>query len=255
MASASEQSGAHDGAGSHANYPDEVYSELHSYDFASDSEFKLGLSYILGRSGAPATNEECNLENDTVFAAKAFYFSKKFGYDPHIELKNYKRWLERNGLLAQHRIEDATNQAKQEIITGRVDVNSNAAEPPSSPAHPVSSTASVGSTAEPAGPIEEAKPEREETVETYEATTATTTTPTTTAPQAAANAEPGPEGENPAYPTSFARIVELITTGQPIPGIQQIPDTVLTGQGAPSNIKPRRKPWEKEAPKEEDDSE
>ncbi|OJJ53995.1 hypothetical protein ASPSYDRAFT_162000 [Aspergillus sydowii CBS 593.65] len=52
--------------------------------------------------------------------------------------------------------------------------------------------------------------------------------------------------QEPTYPTSFAHIVELITTGQPIPGIQEIPDTLLTGQGAPS-AKPRRlKPWESE---------
>ncbi|EEP79228.1 predicted protein [Uncinocarpus reesii 1704] len=51
--------------------------------------------------------------------------------------------------------------------------------------------------------------------------------------------------EQPAYPASFAHIVELITTGQPIPGIQQIPDTILTGQDAPSTAERRRKPWEK----------
>ncbi|KAI9372393.1 hypothetical protein BJX61DRAFT_534005 [Aspergillus egyptiacus] len=55
-----------------------------------------------------------------------------------------------------------------------------------------------------------------------------------------------PASLEPAYPTSFAHIVELITTGQPIPGIQQIPDTLLTGQGAPSARQKRRKPWEKE---------
>ncbi|EEQ29087.1 hypothetical protein McanMca71_000864 [Microsporum canis] len=52
--------------------------------------------------------------------------------------------------------------------------------------------------------------------------------------------------EQPAYPSSFARIVELITTGQPIPGIQQIPDTVLTGQETASTAQRRRKPWEKD---------
>ncbi|EAW14669.1 DUF5572 domain-containing protein [Aspergillus clavatus NRRL 1] len=52
--------------------------------------------------------------------------------------------------------------------------------------------------------------------------------------------------QEPAYPSSFARIVELITTGQPIPGIQQIPDTVLTGHDTPSEKPRRRKPWEKE---------
>lgn len=52
--------------------------------------------------------------------------------------------------------------------------------------------------------------------------------------------------QEPMYPSSFAHIVELITTGQPIPGIQQIPDTVLTGHDT-SSQKPRRlKPWEKE---------
>lgn len=55
-----------------------------------------------------------------------------------------------------------------------------------------------------------------------------------------------PTSQEPTYPTSFAHIVELITTGQPIPGIQEIPDTLLTGQGALS-AKPRRlKPWENE---------
>lgn len=60
--------------------------------------------------------------------------------------------------------------------------------------------------------------------------------------------ESKPDGtttSEPAYPSSFAHIVELITTGQPVPGIQEIPDTVLTGQEAPSTREKRRKPWEK----------
>ncbi|KAL4992508.1 hypothetical protein BDW68DRAFT_149903 [Aspergillus falconensis] len=54
-----------------------------------------------------------------------------------------------------------------------------------------------------------------------------------------------PTSQEPAYPTSFAHIVELITTGQPVPGVQQIPDTLLTGQGAVSAKPKRLKPWEK----------
>ncbi|KAJ5263705.1 hypothetical protein N7478_011310 [Penicillium angulare] len=50
----------------------------------------------------------------------------------------------------------------------------------------------------------------------------------------------------PAYPSSFAHIVDLITTGQPIPGIEQIPDTVLTGHEISSEKPRRRKPWEKD---------
>lgn len=55
-----------------------------------------------------------------------------------------------------------------------------------------------------------------------------------------ANEPPAP------YPTSFAHIVELITTGQPIPGIKEIPSTVLTGQGTEPAKARRKKPWEKD---------
>jgi len=51
--------------------------------------------------------------------------------------------------------------------------------------------------------------------------------------------------ETPApYPLSFNRIVELITTGQPIPGIKDIPDTVLEGQASQTVQSRRKKPWE-----------
>jgi hypothetical protein len=53
------------------------------------------------------------------------------------------------------------------------------------------------------------------------------------------------EDAEPTYPSSFSHIVELITTGQPIPGIEEIPDTVLAGHDKPSKAERRRKPWEK----------
>jgi hypothetical protein len=48
------------------------------------------------------------------------------------------------------------------------------------------------------------------------------------------------------YPTSFAHIVELLSSGQPIPGIKDIPDTILTGQGSTAAQSKRKKPWEKD---------
>ncbi|KAK2871609.1 hypothetical protein FQN49_003012 [Arthroderma sp. PD_2] len=72
---------------------------------------------------------------------------------------------------------------------------------------------------------------------------ASTTAPESTSTPTAQDVSKSGE-EQPAYPSSFARIVELITTGQPIPGIQQIPDTVLTGQETVSTAQRRRKPWE-----------
>jgi hypothetical protein len=57
---------------------------------------------------------------------------------------------------------------------------------------------------------------------------------------------PADASEPPApYPTSFAHIVELITTGQPVPGIKEIPSTILTGQGTEPVKARRKKPWEK----------
>ncbi len=48
------------------------------------------------------------------------------------------------------------------------------------------------------------------------------------------------------YPTSFSQMVELITTGQPIPGIKEIPDTVLEGRASRATPVKRKKPWEKD---------
>ncbi|WEW56331.1 hypothetical protein PRK78_001774 [Emydomyces testavorans] len=64
------------------------------------------------------------------------------------------------------------------------------------------------------------------------------------APPLSPNATTTQQQQEPTYPSSFAHIVELITTGQPIPGIQQIPDTILTGHEGPSTATRRRKPWE-----------
>ncbi|KAI9877752.1 MAG: hypothetical protein M1830_002917 [Pleopsidium flavum] len=48
------------------------------------------------------------------------------------------------------------------------------------------------------------------------------------------------------YPPTFSQIVDLITTGQPIPGIKDIPDTVLAGQETQTTTAKRSKPWEKD---------
>ena len=58
----------------------------------------------------------------------------------------------------------------------------------------------------------------------------------------------------PPYPTSFSSIVDLITRNQPIPGIEEIPDTVLEASLSPPNKTPwRRKPWEKDMIKEDEE--
>jgi hypothetical protein len=73
--------------------------------------------------------------------------------------------------------------------------------------------------------------------------------PTVLGTEASGGIMPAPADANepPApYPTSFAHIVELITSGQPVPGIKEIPSTVLTGQGTEPAKPRRKKPWEKD---------
>ena len=54
--------------------------------------------------------------------------------------------------------------------------------------------------------------------------------------------------EPPPYPTSFAAIVDLITRNVPVPGIEEVPDTVLEHGSTKIDDTPRRKkPWEVEA--------
>ncbi|PQE29871.1 myb dna-binding domain protein [Rutstroemia sp. NJR-2017a WRK4] len=56
--------------------------------------------------------------------------------------------------------------------------------------------------------------------------------------------------KNAPYPQSFADIVALITSGAPIPGIREIPDTLLTDQASKPVASKRRKPWEKDVDEE-----
>lgn len=50
----------------------------------------------------------------------------------------------------------------------------------------------------------------------------------------------------PPYPISFSQIVDLITNGQPIPGIKEVPDTLLSGQESRAVTAKRKKPWERD---------
>ncbi|USP80734.1 hypothetical protein yc1106_08008 [Curvularia clavata] len=83
-------------------------------------------------------------------------------------------------------------------------------------------------------------------------TTSNATAPAPTTEPSGILPSPPNATEPPApYPTSFAHIVDLITSGKPVPGIKEIPPTVLEGQGTQATKPTRKKPWEKdEAPAE-----
>ncbi|KAG9684017.1 hypothetical protein KCU95_g10908, partial [Aureobasidium melanogenum] len=68
-------------------------------------------------------------------------------------------------------------------------------------------------------------------------------------PQSALSTEPAhpPSMGDAPPPASFAEICALIAEGKPIPGIKDIPDTILEGQGTQAQAPRRKKPWEKDA--------
>ncbi|KAL8944960.1 MAG: hypothetical protein Q9216_000121 [Gyalolechia sp. 2 TL-2023] len=69
-----------------------------------------------------------------------------------------------------------------------------------------------------------------------------------TPPETDSNASPSEQPGQPSapYPPSFSQIVELITKGEPIPGIKEVPATLLTGQESAPTTAKRKKPWEKD---------
>ncbi|TVY22661.1 hypothetical protein LHYA1_G008363 [Lachnellula hyalina] len=100
------------------------------------------------------------------------------------------------------------------------------------------------STKQPPTPISNSK---EPPTQTARQTTSENIPPSTTEDDMSITKTPPaqPNGDAP-YPPTFKQIVELIQSGAPIPGIMDIPDTVLTGQGSTPQAPKRRKPWEKE---------
>jgi hypothetical protein len=59
-------------------------------------------------------------------------------------------------------------------------------------------------------------------------------------------ADPPAKPDTAPYPPTFAEIVALITSGAPIPGIRDIPNTVDPSAATKSKVAKRRKPWESE---------
>lgn len=60
------------------------------------------------------------------------------------------------------------------------------------------------------------------------------------------------EDETPAtnetpYSSNYQELVDLIVSGKPVPGIKEIPDTVLSDQKSEAKASQRLKPWEKQA--------
>ncbi|OAL37886.1 hypothetical protein AYO20_02719 [Fonsecaea nubica] len=185
-----------------------IYTHLSRYPFSTDSEYQAGLATILGHQYTPVTPEELRDKSDLVLQAQCFYFSRKFHITPPVAPQAYSAWLQSQPHPHPH-----------------LQLFSPHSQPEASPSEPPTSSAPSSL---PRKPPQTA------------ATASTSSTDTGTAPSEAA--------QDPPYPTSFAAIVDLITRNIPVPGIEEIPPTVLEPGSSKIDKTPRRrKPWEKDA--------
>ncbi|KIW92852.1 uncharacterized protein Z519_06701 [Cladophialophora bantiana CBS 173.52] len=187
-----------------------IYTHLSRYPFSTDQEYQAGLAAILGHRDTPATSEELREKSDLVLQAQCFYFSRRFNVTPPVSPRAYSAWLQSQPHPHPH-----------------LQIFLPPSQPEASASAPPASSAAAGALSSP--------PQ-------ISVQTAAFTSPSTTT----AAAPSGPS-QDPPYPTSFAAIVDLITRNLPVPGIEEIPPTVLEPGSSKIDKTPRRKkPWEKD---------
>ncbi|EXJ60961.1 hypothetical protein A1O7_05114 [Cladophialophora yegresii CBS 114405] len=194
-----------------------IYSQITSYPFHADQEFLSGLAAILGHPDTPATPEELRQNLGLVLQARCFYLSRKLNVDPPIDPGKYLEWAGSQARSSTPHVHHTQEQTARGTHNAAV-VSTVSADP--------LSTQTRGAT-DAQRPTDEQHP-------------AIPSSPAVSTP-------PNAEAE-PPYPTSFAAIVDLITRNLPIPGIEDIPPTVLEpGTSKVDKTPRRRKPWEKDA--------
>ncbi|KIW29026.1 uncharacterized protein PV07_04875 [Cladophialophora immunda] len=187
-----------------------TYTHLSRYPFSTDPEYQAGLATILGHQDTPATPEELREKSDLVLQAQCFYFSRKFHITPPVTPQAYSAWLQSQPHPHPH-LQLFQPQTQSETSTSAPQPTSPSSAPSSPPRESSQTVASASASAN------------------------------TTAPA------PSEAAQDPPYPTSFAAIVDLITRNLPVPGIEEIPPTVLEPGSSKIDKTPRRKkPWEKD---------
>lgn len=184
-----------------------IFQHLSTYPFHADQDYLIGLSTILGHPEVLPAQSELDANHDLVLQAQCFYFSRKASLPQPIDVEAYRTWLASRPQSAQ------TNGTSPKTF------------PPPRPHAPTPASAAAATTLS-VQPHQQALSPQLVTSTTQNATTAEPTPP---------------------YPTSFADIVELITQNKPIPGIEEVPDTVLElGSSKRDTAVRRKKPWEKD---------
>ncbi|KAJ2902350.1 hypothetical protein MKZ38_000667 [Zalerion maritima] len=203
---------------------DEKFKAFDSYPWTKDQTFLFGLKSILGppptsgasRPSSPTsttTQQPLSSPVDISIRARLFYYSQRIGAD--LSFDDYKLWLSRH---PEHQPPDILPEEYKTVHTG----------------NPL-----PWQSAAPKGPL---------WVDKSKANSNASST--------AGDGNGGEKGgsqddKNAPYPSSFTAIVELIASGKPVPGIRDIPNTIIHDpKVTPFGKMTRpRKPWEKTAPR------
>lgn len=188
---------------------EDVYKQFLNYDFGADDDFVTGLQEIID-GHVESLREQDPLA--TVLAAdraqltdQAKVFFFCLKTGNILELDEYRVWLARGGNRYKK------SEQIEEIEEGEQTSGEQTAEGEQT-------QAAIG-----------------------DGTNATSLDTTSQAPDTASQA---PEGTAP-YSSNYQNVVELILAGKEVPGIKEIPDTVLPEQQSEAQASQRKKPWEK----------
>ncbi|KAG9233127.1 hypothetical protein BJ875DRAFT_485424 [Amylocarpus encephaloides] len=224
-----------------------VFEQLENYHWDNDKEFQGGLSAILGPNPSPSQIQDLTLR------AQCFYLSRK--HSINIDFNAYKSYL----LNKDPEGFPATSPSQPQPLANMphaVETNgaSHEAEvhlPTPTPMAAPSSTSQGPSLAVQA-------PDSTQTSSNLDGpsiypTARPSSYPThenDLPPASVTNLDDHTVPEQAPYPSTFAEIVALITSGAEIPGIMEIPNIVLPHLASKPTIPRRRKPWETDIPED-----
>ncbi|KAK1998352.1 hypothetical protein LX36DRAFT_710938 [Colletotrichum falcatum] len=213
---------------------DGMFKAFDTYPWKKDKDFMSGLSAILGD---PNTENPQGTPSDLAIHARIFYYAQRIGVA--IDFARYKDWLARHPdhaapdiLPEEYKARDTRDAASADGVPG---LTSRLGDLSTGKGKEKASDAGAAASSEPTPSWQAAAPKADLYVERK--------------PSSQADA-PAPGGDEPSYPIGFAQMLEMIQKGIPIPGIRQIPDTVVRD----ASVKPfgkravPKKPWEKDIP-------
>ncbi|KAK9324699.1 hypothetical protein V1517DRAFT_316618 [Lipomyces orientalis] len=202
------------------------WEEFESYEWASDPDFTQGLASVLSSRGDTLSVDE---KQTVECKARLFFYSRKVqknvGYDDYIAWRS-------------SRLQAAATSESPTPSRDRVPDDAIAAELQDQPGSDHDGSSVVPNSSGPSAQKPTSSPSP---------IPSTSSTPAPQVSSTAASAESTEQDKDSApYPSSFAQIVDLITSGKEVPGIKQIPNILLGETASSLPEKPaRRKPWEK----------